>query len=240
MVKTKSSVLVAGIRPGPFKTLAPVLRRHKLEVVRVASPEKSVDLARSKRFDLVIFDAEPRKASLEDVVALIRDRRSESRSSSILVLAEYRSVDAARTLVGHGVNRVMLLDDPPALIDQQMAQLLHIAPRAGVRLPTRLRTSVADRREEVLCEIVNISISGLLVETDAQFEVGEQVVVSIYTEDRDHPIVAKAEVVRRTMTGRDKINGFGIRFLSFAADGKLRIRIVVENVFANSPHMKFA
>ncbi len=156
MVKTKLLVLVAGIRKGPFEALAPVLYRHKLEVVRVAAPEDSVERARSQRFDLVIFDAEPRKARLEELVAMIRDEVSASRSTSILVVAEYHSADAASSLIGRGVNKVMLLDDPPALIDQQMAELLHIAPRTETRLSTRIRTSVADCTEEAFGEIRRI------------------------------------------------------------------------------------
>jgi DNA-binding NarL/FixJ family response regulator len=165
MVRTKTLVLVAGIGRGVFEALAPVLDRHKLEVVHVAAPENSVELARSERFDLVIFDAEPRQATLEEVVAMIRDRPSASRSTSLLVLAEHRSADAARCLIGRGVNRVMLLDDRPELIDQHVAELLHIAPRAAVRLSTRLGTSIADGTEEVLGVVVNLSISGSLVET---------------------------------------------------------------------------
>ena len=235
MVKTKLLVLVAGIRTGPFEALAPVLYRHKLEVVRVAAPEDSVELARSRRFDLVIFDAEPRKARLEELVAMIRDGDSASHSTSILVVAEYHSADAARSLIGRGVNKVMLFDDSSAHIDQQMAELLHIAPRTEIRLSTRIQTSVADSTEEGFGEIVDLSMSGLLVKTDTLFGMGEQVVVSIYTGDRDDPIVAKGEVVRRAQVERDDFNGLGIRFLSFAADGEFRIGTVVKDVFTGSP-----
>ena len=234
MVKTDLLVLVAGIRWIPYQALAPVLYRHKLEIVRVAVPEDSVELARSQRFDLVIFDAELRKARLEELVAMIRDGGSASHSTSILVVAEYHSADAARSLIGRGVNRVMLLDESPAVIDRHMAELLHIAPRADIRLSTRLRTSVADGTEEVLGEVVNLSISGLLVETDTEFEIGDQVAVSIYTGNRNDPVLAKGEVVRRAAPERGNVDGFGIRFLSFAADGQQRIEVVLEEVFGDS------
>jgi hypothetical protein len=165
-------------------------------------------------------------------VARIRDSLSASRLTSLLVIADHRTADAARTLIGRGVNRVMLLDDPPELIDQQVAELLYIAPRAALRLSTSLRTSVADGTEEVLCEIVNMSLSGLLVQTDMLFEVGEKVVVSIYPGDRDDPVVAKGKVTRRALSERGGVDGFGIRFLSFAADGKLRIAAVLKGAFA--------
>ena len=158
---------------------------------------------------------------------------SASRLSSILVLAEHRTADAARSLIGSGVNRVMLLDDPPEIIDRQVAELLLIAPRTDVRLSTRLRTSVVDGTEEVLGEIVNMSSSGLLVQTDMLFEIGERVVVSIYPGDRDDPVVAKGEVTRQALSERGGVDGVGIRFLSFAADGELRIGSVLEGAFVD-------
>ena len=41
VIEKRSLVLVAGIGRGPFEALAPVLDRHKLEVVKIAAPEMS-------------------------------------------------------------------------------------------------------------------------------------------------------------------------------------------------------
>ncbi len=234
MVNRKSLVLVAGVGRLPFRALAPVLDRHKVEVVRVAAPEDSIELARSERFDLVIFDATPRKAALKDVVAKIREDSSASRLTSLLVLADYHGEEAARALIGRGVNRVMLLDDPPDVIDQQVAELLYIAPRAAVRFTIQLRTSVADGIDEVLGEIIDLSMSGLLVKTEKPFAVGQQLVISIYPGDRNDPVVAKATVVRQALSDRGGVDGCGIRFVSFAADGERRIASVLEGAFAES------
>jgi hypothetical protein len=59
-------------------------------------------------------------------------------------------------------------------------------------------------------------------------EIGKQVVASIYTGDRDDPVLAKAEVARRAVAERGGVNGFGIRFLSIAADGQQRIEAVLK------------
>ena len=156
MTDKRSKVLVAGIGRGPFEGLAPVLDRQELDVVRVATPEKSIELAGAEIFDLIICSADPEEATLKEVVGMIRDLSAASCRASLLVLAEPGSVDVARSLIGRGVNRVMLLADPPALIGRQAADLLDIAPRADVRFSTRLRTSLADGAEEVLGEVVNL------------------------------------------------------------------------------------
>jgi CheY-like chemotaxis protein len=233
VVEKRALVLVAGIGRGPFEALAPVLDRQKLEVVKVAAPENSVELARSEPFDLVIFDAEVKEGTLEKVVDAIRHGMSASRNTSVLVLAQPGKADEARELIGRGVNRVMLLDDPPELIGQQVAELLNIAPRANIRFSTHLQTSVGDGAVEVLGEVVNLSASGMLVETETSFEPGEQVVVTINLGGQQGSVSAKAEVVRQAHSDRGGVDGIGVRFLSFAGDGKEKIEAVLSEAFAD-------
>jgi len=233
VIEKRSLVLVAGIGRGPFEALAPVLDRQKLEVVKVAAPEMSVDLARSEPFDLLIFDAEVKEGTLEQVVDAIRHGMSASRNTSILVLTRPGTVDAARDLIGRGVNRVMLLDDSPELIGQQVAELLNIAPRANLRFSTHLQTSVGDGAVEVLGEVVNLSSTGMLVETETSFEPGERVVVTINFGGQRGSVSAKAEVVRQAYSDRGGVDGIGIRFLSFAGDGKEKIEAVLDEALAD-------
>lgn len=129
MLDYRPIVLVAGSGRSSFERLAPVLDRRKLEVIQVTSAEDAARLAYSERVDLVILDAEPATMSLEEIVGTIRAGRSASNKTSLLVLAPPGRADAALALVGRGVNRVMLAADPVELIAQQVAALLHVAPR---------------------------------------------------------------------------------------------------------------
>jgi len=233
VTEKRSKVLLAGLGRGPFEAIAPVLDRQKLEVIRVAAPETSVELAYSEPFDLVIFDSEVKNGTLGKVVDFIRQGMSASRNASILVLARPGQADAARDLVDRGVNRVILQDDPPELIGRQVAELLDIAPRADLRFKTRLKTSVGDGGVEVLGEIVNLSSSGMLVETELSFEPGEQVVVTINLSGQQGSVSAKAEVVRQAHNDRGGTKGIGVRFLSFAGDGKEKIEAVLQEAFTD-------
>jgi Tfp pilus assembly protein PilZ len=235
VTEKRSKVLLAGLGRGPFEAIAPVLDRQKLEVIRVAAPETSVEIAYSEPFDLVIFDSEVKNGTLGKVVDFIRQGMSASRNASILVLARPGRADAARDLVDRGVNRVILQDDPPEVIGQQVAELLDIAPRADLRFKTRLKTSVGDGAVEVLGEIVNLSSSGMLVETELSFEPGEQVVVTINLSGQQGSVSAKAEVVRQADNDRGGTKGIGVRFLSFAGDGKEKIEAVLHEAFTEPP-----
>jgi hypothetical protein len=208
-----------------------VLDRHKLTVVQVMSAEDATSLARSDGFDLVILGTEPTTMSLEDAIRAIRSKTSASRNASLLVLAEPGTEDGARTLIGHGVNRVMLTVDPPKYIALQVAELLEIPPRTTMRLGTRMLVEVEDGFEMALGAVVNVSAAGLLLETDADLEPGQHVVISIDVDPQMEPVAAKAEVVRKADPEREGVEGIGARFLSFAGDSQRRLETLLGNAF---------
>jgi DNA-binding NarL/FixJ family response regulator len=233
VTEKKSKVLLAGIGRGPFEAIAPVLERQRLEIVRVESPEVAVEMALSEIVDLIIFDAEPNEMSLDEVVAKLRGEGSASAKSSLLVMAEPGTDEYARELIGNGVNRVMLLDDPEDLIEQQVADLLHVAPRAAVRFATRLYTSLDNGTEEVFGQTANLSVSGMLVQTPTLLEPGQKVVFEILIEDREGAVIGDAEIVRRASKDREGLDGIGVRFLGFRDDCRDVLDEVIEDAFAD-------
>ena len=151
--------------------------------------------------------------------------------ASLLVMAEPGSEDEVRQLIGYGVNRVMLSVDPPKFIALQVANLLGIPPRSNLRLTTRLLVEVADGSEEVLGAVVNMSAAGLLLETDADLEPGQHVILSIDIDPDEEPVSGKAEIVRRADPDRDGVEGIGVRFLSFAGDSRKRLEAILGEAF---------
>jgi hypothetical protein len=232
MTIEKSVVLMAGVPPGSFGELAPVFDRQKLTVIQVSSYEDAVMYANAARVELVILGLEPTTMSLEDTIRTIRSQSSASRMASLLVLAEPGSEDNARRLIGHGVNRVMLTVDSPKHIGLQVADLLDIAPRATLRLSTRMLVELEDGFEEALGAVVNISAKGLLLETDADLEPGQHVIISIDLGPQLEPVAAKAEIVRKTNPEREGIEGIGAQFLSFAGDSQKQLKTILGDAFS--------
>jgi response regulator RpfG family c-di-GMP phosphodiesterase len=217
---------------GSFGELAPVLDRQKLTVIQVSSYEDLVMYANAARVDLIILGPDLTGMSLNGVIHTIRSRSSASRNASLLVLAEPGSEDNVRQLIGHGVNRVMLTVDSPNHIGLQVADLLDIAPRATLRLSTRMLVEVEDGFEEALAAVVNISAKGLLLETDADLEPGQHVIISIDIGPQLEPVAAKAEIVRKANPEREGIEGIGAQFLAFAGDSQKQLETVLGDAFS--------
>ena len=212
-------VLAAGLERMAFERLAPELRRDALGVEWVATPEAGVSMACKSRYDVIIMHVEPRQVPLEKVVRELRARGSSSRGAAILILAEPDQVDAARALKSHGVNRIMLVSDPPEIIREQMTTLLDVAPRATVRLPTNLESVLGDTGRELFCQTENLSMSGMLVKTRHRPQLGTTVTFKIDLADPAGTILGRGELVRHSTPEQGKVDGLGVKFLSFADDG---------------------
>jgi hypothetical protein len=226
---TPSTVLLAGIGRGPFEAVAPVLDRRHLTVIHLESPEDAVALALEKSFDLLIFDAEPNQRTLADLVRALRAASSASCRSSLLVVADERTAQAARDLVGRGVNRVVTLGEPEEAIEQHVADLLDIAPRAAVRFTARLTTVLDDGTLEVVGRTANVSVTGMLLQANASLHPGQKVAFEFLAGNGNDMVSGQAEIVRCAVADHGGVNGIGIRFLDFDGNGRQRIEAVLND-----------
>jgi DNA-binding NarL/FixJ family response regulator len=229
---TDTKVLAAGIERMTFERLAPVLRRDAVQVDWVATPEAGVNLAGERRYDVILMDAVPCDWPLEKVVRSFREASSPSRNAAILVLAEPDQVDVARALRSRGVNRVMLVTDPPEIICDQMATLLEVAPRVQIRLATNVEAALGNTGRELFCQTVNLSSTGMLIRTQHRPPLGTPVVFKIHLSDTVGTIFGRGEIVRHATTGQGGADGVAIRFISFAKDGAQHLQDYMEKLTA--------
>ena len=221
------TVLLAGIGRGPFEAIAPVLDRHHLKIEHMTVPEDAVALAFTKPFDLVIFDAEPERLGLAELVGRLRTPGSASRVCSLLVVAGTGAAQEARGLIGRGVNRVVTLDMSEEVIDQHVADLLDVAPRAAVRFKARLTTVLDDGTIEIIGRTENVSVTGMLLQTGTTLEIGQLVAFEFLASNGNDMVSGEARVVRHAVAERGGVDGIGVRFLKFHGTGRERIEAVL-------------
>jgi hypothetical protein len=234
VAKDISTVLLAGIGRGPFKAVAPVLDRRHLKIEHITEPEDAVALAFTKPFDLVIFDAEPERLGLAELVGRLRTPGSASRVSSLLVVAGPGTAQEARGLIGRGVNRVVTLDMTEEVIDQHVADLLDVAPRAAVRFKARLTTVLNNGTVEIVGRTVNVSVTGMLLQTATMLEIGQPVAFEFLASDGADMVSGEARVARHAVAAHGGVDGIGLRFLEFHGDGRERIEEILTRACVSS------
>jgi len=125
----------------------------------------------------------------------------------------------ARALRSRGVNRVMLVTDPPEIICDQMANLLEVAPRVQVRLATNVEAALGNTGRELFCQTVNLSATGMLIRTQHRPPLGTPVVFKIDLSDQFGTVCGRGELVRHASMSQGGVDGIALRFVSFANDG---------------------
>jgi hypothetical protein len=226
----RKNVLAAGIGREAFERLAPVIRRASVQVDWVETPEAGIESAGKSPFDVIIMNADSRDLPLEEVVRSFRYSSSASSSAAILVLAEPEQVDVARALRSRGVNRVMLVTDPPEIICDQVANLLEVAPRVQVRLAANVEAAVGDAGQELFCQTVNLSSTGMLIRTRHRPALGSPVSFKITLSEDFGTINGRGELVRHTATGKGEVDGVAIRFVSIVEDGAERLQDYLDSL----------
>jgi hypothetical protein len=145
------------------------------------------------------------------------------------VVAEDQTAQPARDLVGLGVNRVVTLDEPVEAVEQHVADLLDIAPRAAVRFTARLTTVLDDGTLEIVGRTANVSVTGMLLQTTTSLNPGQKVAFEFLADNGNDMVSGQAEIVRCAVADHGGVNGIGIRFLDFDGNGRQRIEAVLSD-----------
>ncbi len=217
-------VLAAGVERSAYEELLPVLQRDAIQVDWVATPDEGLELAWEQHFDIIILSAEASEKPLEFFVRELRRGASPSSNAALMVLAQPDHVDVARALKNRGVNRVMLVSDPPQMISEQMAGLLNAAPRVAARVPMNLMTALGNRGRELFCQTVNLSATGMLVRMANRPQLGSSVVFRLHLTDPESVVIGRGQMVRHASKFQGGYDGVGVRFVSFAGDGAQRLQ----------------
>jgi len=220
--KTRN-ILVVGVSADEFARVAPFLNRNGFDVDRFPGAEGALELLAEVAFEAVVVRFPLLDMALDQFLGTVRMAGSPCRHAPLVLLAAEDGQDA-EAYIGHGANRVVQLEASRSSIQTEVSSLLNVAPRKSARFMTRLEVSLGGAKDMLQCQTANISETGILLITDHRYERGTEVNLEIGLGGDPRPIVAVAEVVRRTLVGRDQVSGLGLRFLSFAGDSQRRFQ----------------
>jgi CheY-like chemotaxis protein len=172
--------------------------------------------------DLLVVDRD-----LPHAERLIHGVRSNpaTRRVSIAVVARSDFEPVEGTLLDAGANAVLRGPGGPDW-DDRLARLLTVAVRREVRLPISVVVAArmaqgTDGHEAVT---VNISASGMLVESDVELHLGETLDVRFQLPDTTIDVIGTVRVIRQAGQGR-----FGLEFVELEGDGADQIQSFVEH-----------
>lgn len=230
MVAPKKRVLLLGLQPLAELSLAPLLRRADLAVSKLEHPARALELLRTELYRLVVAGHPLAEISVPRLVRELRATNSVSRDAGLLVVTEGEPPDEVKTLLGQGINFVLSAGAPPADLQRAGARLLEVAPRAGIRALVKVKIHIGNGESAFLSQTENISASGMFVRSERRPELGARVPLEMMLPGDPLPLRCEADVVRHTNIGRERYQGFALRYVNLSATDRLRIERAVERM----------
>jgi DNA-binding response OmpR family regulator len=188
------------------------LHRADMRVFTTASNDEALEVHRAVRADLIItrFDTPGMKG--DQFCALIREDAGRREVPIIMICAN--SKGARERGLRSGANAVYRRPIKPALVLAKAQQLLNISLRESYRILLSVVIDGNVNNQAFSCRSLDLSASGMLVETDRAFRKGDRIICSFYLPDAETTQVTTTAEVTRTMPPLpgSKAKRYGVRF----------------------------
>ncbi len=223
-------VLAACLDPETREKLEPALARSMFEVHYVPAVRHATKLVGYIRFDLIVVAYVVRGQEIDLLLHTIRLPASPNVSARVALLAAPELLAEARQCSERYATKTLASSLGQLELQDAVLQLAQSRARLHVRALTRVSVCLSGATvTQLLCPTRDLSRSGLLAITDSRIPVGSSVQFALDLPDGSMRVHGVAEVVRHASESRDRVDGLGLRFVSFATAGEHRLATFLDN-----------
>lgn len=203
-----------------------IFTRSGITFLPASSTEEILNLHGIERADLIITDAALPLMGGAKLCSLIRSNAELKYVSIILVCGEAEtSLSECRNA---GANVVMQKPVDPGALLWKASELLVVPQRKDMRVLLRASIKGLEGSTPFIAQSQNISISGMLLETDHVLKRGERMTCVFTIGHSKITVICMVERVEETTSGK---NRYGVRFM----DCDTKSLIIIEHFVKSQP-----
>ncbi|MDA8169383.1 MAG: response regulator [Nitrospiraceae bacterium] len=202
-----------------------MLDREDFQVFTAKTGTEALDIHRRERVNAILTDLNVPELNGDELVRAIRSDPA-LKSVSVIVISSLRKADLERC-ASCGANDYITRPIDQKKLLAKISQLLDIPERRSLRVLIKVTVKGSFGSEPFFGSTHNISVSGLLLETDKVLARGDIIACSFFIPDSER-IMADGEVMR--VAKAEKGFHYGVRFL----DIKEKDKAIIENFVAKS------
>ncbi len=191
-----------------------ILNRADFRVYTATSGNEALRIHREEKADLIVADLDLPDMGGDVLCSLVR-QESTIRHVSIILVCRDIPEELARAS-SCGANAWVTKPVRPEQLVESVGQLLAVSLRRGYRVLLKAKVKGERESEPFFCTSHNISVSGILLETDKILEPGDCISCSFFLPGSQQ-IVADGEVVRLERKPDGSCH-YGVRFINLAPD----------------------
>ena len=196
-----------------------VLSRADVRILRAASAKEAFRLHQKERADLIVAELDLPVQGGDTLCSMIRQEGKMRNVSIILVCGD--TPEELERLAGCGANTWLTKPLQEESLLEKASQLLVIPARRSYRLILSAHVDCMLGKMKFFCMTGNISVSGMMIETDKQLSRGDWLTCSFFLPGL-RKIEVNGEVVRFLRMAANAYS-YGIRFINLTSDHRLEI-----------------
>lgn len=196
-----------------------LLNRADFRVVTAMSGREALRIHRAEKVNLIIADLEMADMGGDELCSLVR-KENEIRDVSFILACHDVPVELER-VTRCGANAWIRKPVQPGQLLEKVEQFLAISTRRGYRVLLRVRVHGSTDNTTFFCTSQNISVSGMLIETEKLLAVGSRITCMFFLPGTSQ-IAVDAEVVRCAPV-TDGVSQYGVRFVDLAPKSREEI-----------------
>ena len=205
-----------------------ILDRAELRIFTATTADEALRIHREERVDLLLTELDLPDMGGDVLCFRIRQEDAVGKVAVILVCSD--SPGEIERVARCGANAWLLKPVGPSQLSDCVGKLLAVPLRQAWRVLVRVQVYGELGTTTLFCTSRNISVSGLLIETDGILAVGDRI-SSMFFIPGGCQISAVGEVTRAVRLTR-LTNQYGIRFISLSPQSRTEIE---KFVAANAP-----
>jgi DNA-binding response OmpR family regulator len=219
-------IIVVGDTWMTFRKKRSFLDREYIKLQTAVSNAEALALHRVGFADLIIVELDSPGMSGEILCSEIRESL-ELRHVSIIIVCPGNSASIERAMKCRA-NEVLARPVNPETLLLELQRLLNIAVRTSLRVPIAVKVFGKFHDRSIIGHTMNISSSGILIESRTRMEDGDIIVCS-FPLPGNGQVRAEAEVVRAVINeSGNETNRYGLRFSNMSADAFSAIEAFLE------------
>jgi CheY-like chemotaxis protein len=191
------------------------LGRRGHSIVEAHTGSQGLEQARAHRPHLVLFSYHLGDMNADAFCRAVREDDRTRRTSLLLVVAT-EPEEIVRRVLGAGANAVITMPLQNAELDEKLATYLNIESRKSVRVIVHTRVQAQSPAGFFLCTSVNLSASGMLLESHAAYAPGTPMDLRFFLPGHPHQIETASHIVRVEEHRGTKC--YGVRFDAMDAE----------------------
>ena len=204
-----------------------LLQRKGYSFFRATSGRDALAILETEHVDLVIMDYALPDMPGDDLVRRVRSNPRTSESTAVLIVTARGMRAHVDACVEAGCSGFLFKPVSKTALCDRVQELLRVPVRRYVRTLVRLQVDARSTGRFLFGNSLNLSASGLLLQTEADLDVGEMLALRFFLPGDPEVICPRARVVRRIATESGS-PAYGIAFDDLGRDEQSRIDAFVD------------